>query len=271
MQFLPAAWFRDKIVLIGSDITLVDRHRTPFATVAGNRDQMPGVVIQAHALSQLLDHRSSAAAVGWWTDFLIALRRGAVGAALGALQLARCGGAPWRLAVAIVAGWSVGALCSRRRGPDHDRPDRADAVAAPLFAAMESLTGRDARMQRKFIQGASRATSRPSWSSSWWTSPERMTLEGERREMTFCSPTSRTSPPCRRSWNRTNSRRMLNAYLDGMTEIVLKHDGMVDKFIGDAVFAIFNAPLDLSRSCRQGGAGCARDGQVQPRNSARRR
>jgi adenylate cyclase len=30
-----------------------------------------------------------------------------------------------------------------------------------------------------------------------------------------------------------------------MTAIVMKHDGMVDKFIGDAVFAIFNAPLDL--------------------------
>jgi adenylate cyclase len=40
--------------------------------------------------------------------------------------------------------------------------------------------------------------------------------------------------------------RLLNAYLDGMTDIVLKHDGMVDKFIGDAVFAVFNAPLDLA-------------------------
>jgi class 3 adenylate cyclase len=38
--------------------------------------------------------------------------------------------------------------------------------------------------------------------------------------------------------------RVLNAYLEGMTEIVQKHGGMVDKFIGDAVFAIFNAPID---------------------------
>jgi class 3 adenylate cyclase len=38
--------------------------------------------------------------------------------------------------------------------------------------------------------------------------------------------------------------RVLNAYLDGMTVIVHKHGGIVDKFIGDAVFAIFNAPLD---------------------------
>ncbi len=57
VQFLPAAWFKNKIVLIGIDVTLDDRHRTPFATVAGNSDPtMAGVVIQAHALSQLLDH-----------------------------------------------------------------------------------------------------------------------------------------------------------------------------------------------------------------------
>ena len=31
-----------------------------------------------------------------------------------------------------------------------------------------------------------------------------------------------------------------------MTNLVMKHGGMVDKFIGDAVFAIFNAPLDLA-------------------------
>jgi adenylate cyclase len=39
---------------------------------------------------------------------------------------------------------------------------------------------------------------------------------------------------------------VLNSYLDGMTHLVMKHGGMVDKFIGDAVFAIFNAPLDLA-------------------------
>ncbi len=31
-----------------------------------------------------------------------------------------------------------------------------------------------------------------------------------------------------------------------MTNLVMQHGGMVDKFIGDAVFAIFNAPLDLA-------------------------
>ncbi len=39
--------------------------------------------------------------------------------------------------------------------------------------------------------------------------------------------------------------QLLNGYFEGVTSVVLRHGGMVDKFIGDAVFAIFNAPVDL--------------------------
>jgi len=33
VSFLPADWFKNKIVLIGSDVSLIDRHRTPFVTM----------------------------------------------------------------------------------------------------------------------------------------------------------------------------------------------------------------------------------------------
>lgn len=35
---------------------------------------------------------------------------------------------------------------------------------------------------------------------------------------------------------------MLNDHLSTLTEIVLKHEGLVDKFVGDCVMALFNAP-----------------------------
>ena len=36
--------------------------------------------------------------------------------------------------------------------------------------------------------------------------------------------------------------RMLNDHLSTMAEIVLKHEGLVDKFVGDCVMALFNVP-----------------------------
>ena len=37
----------------------------------------------------------------------------------------------------------------------------------------------------------------------------------------------------------------LNEYMDPMTEIIMKHEGTIDKFIGDAIMAYWNAPLDV--------------------------
>ena len=37
----------------------------------------------------------------------------------------------------------------------------------------------------------------------------------------------------------------LNGYLDGIIDVLLKYDGTVDKIVGDAVHAMFSAPLDV--------------------------
>ncbi len=56
LPHLPAAWFKGKIVLIGADLPNEDRHRTPFASMVGNdRGSVPGVVVHAFALAQMLD------------------------------------------------------------------------------------------------------------------------------------------------------------------------------------------------------------------------
>lgn len=43
--------------------------------------------------------------------------------------------------------------------------------------------------------------------------------------------------------------KLLNEYLSAMTIILKKHDGVLDKYIGDAIVGIFNAPLDVEEHC----------------------
>lgn len=74
--------------------------------------------------------------------------------------------------------------------------------------------------------------------------PERLSLNGESREMSFLfsdiagftSFTESASPELLVS--------VLNEYLDVMCRAVMEHGGTIDKIVGDAVVGIFNAPLD---------------------------
>jgi adenylate cyclase len=38
----------------------------------------------------------------------------------------------------------------------------------------------------------------------------------------------------------------LNAYLETMSPIIMKHDGVIDKYIGDAIMAFWNAPVEVN-------------------------
>jgi adenylate cyclase len=44
---------------------------------------------------------------------------------------------------------------------------------------------------------------------------------------------------------------VLNAYLDGQCEIVMSHGGTIDKIVGDAVHALFDAPIDQPDHARR--------------------
>jgi adenylate cyclase len=242
VTLLPPALFKDKIVLIGTDITLIDRHRTPFNTLDASGEGMAGVVVQAHALSQLLRGRR-APGVSWPVNFAVALALGALGAALGAVALplvARVGAG----LMLVLFFWSGGAALFHFGGPMVGLISPTLSLAMSFFA-MEALSGSEARAQREFIRGVFSHHVAPKVVDQLLNDPERVTsLEGERRTMTFLFTDVADFTSMSENVESKELGRILNLYLEGMTEIVQKHGGMVDKFIGDAVFAIFNAPID---------------------------
>ncbi|WP_027360368.1 CHASE2 domain-containing protein [Desulforegula conservatrix] len=72
--------------------------------------------------------------------------------------------------------------------------------------------------------------------------PESLSLQGEQRNITVFFSDIRNFTGI--SENMTSSRlaKILNLYLTAMSNIILEHNGMVDKYIGDAIMAIWNAP-----------------------------
>jgi adenylate cyclase len=73
--------------------------------------------------------------------------------------------------------------------------------------------------------------------------PERLTLGGEEREVTvmftdvagFTSISEKLTP--------AELVKLLNEYLTEMTDTVLAHDGIIDKYEGDAIMAEFGVPV----------------------------
>jgi len=240
---LPTDWFAGKIVLVGMDVPGIDRVRTPFTSLLTDNGA-PDVVVQAHAVSQLLGNRRPPS-VNAEIDFLLAFAL----AFLGALNGSGSMGLGMRAALGLVVLaflWSAGIALYYFAGMLVGLV--APTIAAILsFAAMDTLAGSQARKQRAFIQSAFESYVPPKLVDRLVREPERMSLDGELRTMSFIFTDVKDFTTMVESLKDDPGKLppIINAYLDGIARIVIKHDGMVDKFIGDAVFAIFNAPIDL--------------------------
>jgi adenylate cyclase len=74
--------------------------------------------------------------------------------------------------------------------------------------------------------------------------PDKLSLGGETRNMTVLFSDIRSFTTISEGLTSAELVSMLNDYLDYMTNIILDHEGTIDKYIGDAIMAFWNAPLD---------------------------
>jgi len=234
--------FRNKIVLIGSDFSISDRHRTPYAAVyEGSRGMLPGIVIHAHAVSQLLEDRPSDR-LGPGADLAIALAIAMIGALIGRSDITLMARIGLALA-AIMAFWAGGFWIFHAHHILIELVPSTLALAMALWMS-DSLGGREARRQREYIQSAFSRYVSPKIVDRLIDSPEALSLEGTRRQMTFMFTDLAGFTTLSETMESAALGHLLNTYLDGACQVIQKYDGTIDKFIGDAIFSIFNAPAN---------------------------
>lgn len=74
--------------------------------------------------------------------------------------------------------------------------------------------------------------------------PEKLTLGGETRYLTILFSDIRGFTTISERFNAQELTRFINRFLTPMTNVILTNQGTVDKYMGDAIMAFWNAPLD---------------------------
>jgi len=77
--------------------------------------------------------------------------------------------------------------------------------------------------------------------------PSKLNLGGERRNISILFSDIRGFTSLSEKLSPEKLVLILNEYLTEMTSIVLKNKGLIDKFIGDAIMALWGTPLDLDK------------------------
>ena len=241
IALMPDRWFAGKIVLIGSDLTLQDHHLTPFDIGFTRGGGMPGVLIHAHSLAQLLDGRR-ARVLSPWQEAFVVFAFAAVGVALAFATI----GIGFKAAAGVLSGaigWIGGFALYQHGGPSIPLAVPTLALAGAMGCGMAAQWRKEHR-QRRFIRSAFSKFLAPAIIKQLESDPSRLTLTGESRTMTFLFTDLADFTALMERTDPAIVVPILNDYLDATCTIALHHGGTIDKIVGDALVVFFNAPLD---------------------------
>ena len=81
--------------------------------------------------------------------------------------------------------------------------------------------------------------------------PDKLKLGGENRNLTVMFTDIRKFTSISEGLSPEELIELMNEFLTGMTDIVMQHQGTVDKYIGDAMMSFWNAPRDVDNHERE--------------------
>ena len=265
MAMLSPGLFQDKIVLLGTGFHAEDRFRTPFFSfkappdVAGapasEYEWMYGVEIHANALENIIDEayvRPLGTGGKLLLLVLLAAATGGVaflwGAAWGVLMTSVAVLGAW-----VLAFWAWAGVAYVPGGQLFEFGSEATwvPIGTPILAALLSYVGSVAYVsivegkEKRFIKNAFGKYLSPDVVAEIAEDPSSLHLGGEKRPLSLLFSDLSGFTTISEHMDAQDLITLLNEYLNDMTHVVFDEDGFLDKYIGDAIMAFWNAPKDV--------------------------
>ncbi len=264
VSFLPAPLLTGKIVFIGSvtraatedsDTPKEDMHTTPLRFRPGHTQGTPGVEVHAHALAQMLaGDRVKRPGPVW--DAFMALIAALSGALLGRSTQR------WWISVLIVllgAGVLLGSAFVL-----YDQTALMAPMVPPLlsfaigFFVLSRLAAAELQTQRAFYSSTLERYLAPQVIDRMVDGREEVKIGAEAREITVMISDLENFSTLVATLPLDTFSEVINAYFDGVIDILWKHEAMIDKMTGDGIIAIFGAPV-ASTDHADRALACARE------------
>lgn len=240
---------RGRIALVGSSAAgLMDVHVNPLG------HQMSGVQAHAMALEQMLLglHLQRPA----WAPAAEALALLAGGLLVGLVALGvsfRHSALLLAVVLATLAGGAWYAFAAQQLLLDASNPALAVLLSFGLASGVHHLASE--REQRWLRQAFSRYVS-PNRVAHLMAHPEQLQLGGQRQVCSFVFTDLADFTQLTENCDPARMVAFINDYLEAMLEIVFRHEGTLDRIMGDALVVMFSAPV-VQLDHRQRALACA--------------
>jgi adenylate cyclase len=133
-------------------------------------------------------------------------------------------------------------------------PIYAPATLAAIYVAGSAFSFMRTEQERAEIRGAFGLYLSPDVVERVARNPELLQLGGEMREITVMFTDVRGFTTISEQFDPQGLTRFMNNFLTPMTDLILGNRGTIDKYMGDAIMAFWNAPLAFedhaARACR---------------------
>ncbi len=244
---LPPETFAGKIVLVGATaVGIYDLRVTPFSGIA------PGVEVQATVLENLL--QNNFIRVPKFHLILILLILLGLGSTVGLVLPKLSAAWAFVFTLLLLEGYTLGnyLLFSRLGYQLELFYPTVEIVGVYLGITMQRFLAEE--QERLRIRKAFESYVAPAVVQTMLKHPEALRLGGERRVITMLFTDIRGFTTMSENLDPEALVKLLHDFLNPMSNIIINQKGTIDKYMGDAIMALFGAPLEQpdhsSLACR---------------------